>query len=216
MKPLKTILLLLLVSTALFSQAQVSVGVKGGYSMAWEYYNTDLPEDADININAFNIAGQVYLNMGKYFAVGMEPGFAQRGAACIPGWGPIFAADTKYYLNYVEAPLMFSGRVPLFKEKMEVYGKVGYGISYMLSAKEEILLVPNGDWEPRTPIDLKNTSLLTRWDHGAYSGVGVGAKLGPGMIFAETEFYLGMVDAEAFNTSKNRSLDFNVGYKLTL
>lgn len=216
MKSLTTLILLLLCLSPALVNAQVSVGIKGGYTTAWEYYNTDLPEGAEISVDGFNVSTMLYTPLGKHLQVGIEPGYAQRGAACIPGWQPIFAADTRLYLHYIEAPIMISGKIPFWKGRMEIYGKAGYGVARLVRAYQQNTLTDWENPEEKEKINLRGFSGINKWDHGAYTAAGIGLNAGPGKLIYETNFYLGLRDADRSNTSKNRSLNFNLGYMLSL
>ncbi len=203
--------------------AQFSVGVKGGYTKAWEEYgDVGLPDDAEIDVSGFNISSLAYYKINNHLQVGIEPGFVQRGAACIPGWNvgpdPIFNADTKILLNYVEAPIMVAGNLGFFQNKLELFGKIGYGATYLSSGYSEQIQQLTGVDDPvlRAPLDLSDSSNMNRWDHGAYAGMGLGYNLGRHQVFIESDFYMAMKDAERFNTSKNRSVDFSIGYLIRL
>ena len=211
-----TLFLFLLCLTPVLLQAQISVGLKAGYTTAWEYYNSDLPDDAQIDVNGFNVSAMAYKPLGKHLAIGIEPGFVKRGAACIPGWEPIFASDTKFILNYLEAPAMLSGKLPLFKGKLEALGKVGYGVSWLATAFAETTFFLPETPVTRDQIVLRKGSLLNRVDHGAYAGLGIAVPFGPGKVLLESDFYLGLRDAERFNTSQNRSVDLSLGYVISL
>ena len=104
---MKKLKLLCLLFTFLFiqeSNAQISIGIKGGYSRAWQNYgDVVVPDDAITHIHGFHANLQGYYAFNKYFQIGIEPGFARRGAACIPGWNgginpnPIFPGDSKFF-----------------------------------------------------------------------------------------------------------------------
>ncbi len=211
-----TTFLLLLSAFPFLSKAQISVGIKGGYTTAWEFYNTNLPEGADISVDGFNVSAMIYKPLGKHLQIGIEPGYVQRGAACIPGWQPIFAADTRLLLNYVEAPVMLSGKIPLLNGRMEIFGKVGYGFSRLVRAYQQNTLTDWENPEPKSRIPLNGFNGLNEWDHGVYTGAGIGMKAGPGKLTLEVNHYLGLRDATEGATSKNRSLNFNVGYSISL
>lgn len=216
MKSLKTILLLFCCSSVFIANAQISIGVKGGYTKAWEFYNRDLPETAEISVNTFNFSALLYKPLSKRLQIGIEPGYAKRGAACVPGWGPVFVADTRLFLNYVDLPVMVSGGIPFWKKRFEVFGKAGYGISRLVSAFEQSTLT---DWEnpgPRQPLPLKDSETLNRIDHGAHGAAGLSMKLGPGKIMLETDWYMGFRDADKGTTSKNRTASINFGYMISL
>ncbi len=222
MKNLKSVLFLVCLFTSGALSAQFSIGLQGGFTKAWEEYgDVGLPDDAEIDISGLNISILAYHRLGKNLQIGVEPGFARRGAACEPGWnvgpGPIFRGDTKLLLNYVEAPLMVSGNLNFFQNKFEVFGKVGYGTSFLASAYSEEITLGTDEPAERTRINLdESSSRLNRWDHGIYTGFGVAYNLGKNQIFLASDVYMGMKDADRNNTSKNRSVDFNIGYMIRL
>lgn len=219
MENFKNLFLLLLgISIAhVHVQAQFSLGIKGGYTVAWEYYGEILlPDDAEIDVRGFNISALAYYQLNRFLRVGIEPGYVQRGAACVPGSFPVFRGDTKFYLDYAELPIMASFHLPILKNKFEISAKTGYGAAFLIKAiREQALFGPD---EPpiREKMELGENSILNRWDHGFYGGIGIARNLGTHQIFLESDFYLGLVDAERFNTSKNRSIDLNIGYRILL
>lgn len=212
MNVIKYVLPLLIIISLGELKAQLSIGLKAGYTNAWESYGPDvpLPENAETDVSGINISAMAYYKLGKFLSIGIEPGYVERGAACFPGFGIIFNGDTKFFLDYVEAPLMISANLPLFNKKIELYGKLGYGASMMVKAEREVTPL-NDEPVTTTPIQLGPESILNRWDHGAYGGVGIGYNFGKTQVFVESNFYYGMRDAERSNVSKNRSVNVNLG-----
>lgn len=195
-------------------EAQLSIGIKGGYSNAWEEYgDVNLPDDAEIDVNGFFISLLSYYKINKHLAIGLEPGYVQRGAACRPGWEPVFEGDTKFVLNYLELPVMIRGNISLFKEKMEVFGKIGYGVSMLQKGTEVVTSFDSDDPPVSTKIDFEGRfSALNKYDHGAYGGLGFGFNLGKNQLFVEANYYHASIDFDDNNTSLNRSLQFGVGF----
>ncbi|MFN3939517.1 MAG: hypothetical protein ACK4IY_02945, partial [Chitinophagales bacterium] len=151
-----------------------------------------------------------------YFSLGAEPGYVGRGAACVPGF-TTFEADTKFYLHYVELPMLAKGKCPLFKNKMELSGKLGYGVAMLVAAysvEEDIF----GDLPPaKMKLPLGENAILNRLDNGFYGGFAIGVNMmGSSQIAAHFDYYYGMYDAEVDNTSKNRSFNIGVGYIIQL
>lgn len=202
--------MLSLISIQVFSQQ--SFGIKGGYTEAWEDYgDVFLPPNADTHISGFHISALGYTSVNNWFSIGIEPGYVKRGAACVPGFTtPVF--DTQFNLNYIELPVMAKGSIPLFKNKMEIFGKLGYGVSYLAAAYEvqEDLFGDLPDVKMKMSLD--ETGILHRWDHGIYSAAGFGYNFSASQLFTSFDFYYGMMDAEKNNTSKNRSFNISVGY----
>lgn len=219
MKTIKlTALLVALLLVSLSSNAQLSFGVEGGYTKSKQHYGElELPENANTSVNGFNVSGLLYYNFGKYFRVGVEPGIAKRGAACEPGWQPVFEGDTKLHTTYFELPLMVSGGLPLLNDKIEVYGKLGYGQSTIIAGNREIIDFNSDDPPTRTRIAVGKTEQARKWDHGLYGSLGVGYNIGKHQIFLESDYYFGLKDFDRLNTSKNRSNNFlNFGYMFRL
>ena len=215
MKTLKYLLPIIFLLSLQSLQAQISIGLKAGANRAWQDYGPDvpLPDGAETHIYGLNTSLTAYYDLGKYLSVGIEPGYVRRGAACEPGFIGPFIGDTKLLMDYIQAPLMIAGKLPLLHERLEVFAKIGYGPSViMAAAREEMIL--NGD-DPATirREDLSDFSSLNRWDHGAYGGLGFGVNLGPNQIFLESNVYAGFRDANTFNVSKNRSININLGVK---
>ena len=200
--------------------AQITVGIKSGYTRAWEKYDVEVPEDAEIHVKGFNIAALAYLKLNNFLSIGIEPGYVERGAACIPGWDggidPGFDGDTELFLKYAELPFMLQGNLPLFKGKLEAFGKAGYGLAYMTAAYERTVDLDGINPPVRNKLDLSNNVRLNRFDHGFHGTVGMGYKLGNGQIFIETAYFGSFSHADRANFSRNRNLNFNLGYTIGL
>jgi len=199
------------------TNAQISIGLKSGYTRAWQDYgDVIVPEDAITHIHGFHVTATTYLKINKYIEVGVEPGFIRRGAACEPGWNqltnpnPVFPGDTKLILDYIELPIMAKFNLPLFNDNFEIFGKAGYGGALIAKAVRE-----NETSGDRNDVDLGINSTLNRWDHGIYSSLGLGYNFKSSQVFINSDFYFGLRSVERFNYSRNRSLGFNLGYTYT-
>ncbi len=197
--------------------AQFSVGIRGGYIKAWEEYgDVAIPAGANIYVHGFQLSGLAYYGLSKTFSIGFEPGYAQRGAACVPEF-ITFNGDAKLLFNYIELPLIISAKYPVLKEKMVVIGKAGYGISKVIKGYTEYK-VPGSEEPEKNPINFDNPfgTNVTRWDNGIYSGLGLGYNLGRSQLLFESVFYLGMKNVDKNATSLNRSIHFGLGYLIRL
>jgi len=215
MKALQYFLPFLIFLLAIPTQAQLSLGIKGGATRAWQDYGPiSVPDGAETHVRGFNIIATAYYGLGKHFSVGIEPGFSERGAACIPGF-IIFEGDTKFYLDYVQAPVMINMSLPIIKDRVEVFSKLGYGASYLMGGVREDTPVNDGP-STRTNIDLGVSSILNQWDHGAYGGLGFAYLFGKTQLQVEMSYYHGFRNAERINFSQNRSvsIDFGVSRRL--
>lgn len=198
--------------------SQISVGLRGGYTQAWpDYGDTELPEDAETDVEGYNFSFVIYRKLSPTISIGVEPGIVQRGAACFPGWQPIFLGDTKVNVSMLEFPLLVRKAISIPKTKISFAGKIGYGLSYAVSGKETITPLEPNPQPITSELDLNDPELIIkRWDHGLYSGLEVGYQITQKhSIVAESNFYLGMQNIDKINHTKNRSLGFSLGYVYT-
>lgn len=191
------------------AKAQFSVGIQGGYTRAWEKYSEDVgvPDDAKIHIHTYHVTASFYYQISQKLYLGIEPGFAQRGAACVPGFVD-FVGETKLYFSYAEIPVMLKLQLP-FTEKMGIEAKVGYGGAYMLAAKQ---VTDYGATSETEIIDLNNNGNYNRIEHGYFNGLGLYYSFSKTKLVFSAEFYNSFTDAVAFISSKNRSIDLGLGY----
>ena len=107
-------------------------------------------------------------------------------------------------------------RYPVLSGKLEVFGKLGYGATMVASAYREVRDLTGEDPTVKSKLNLKNNESLNRFDHGLYTGFGFAWNFGRNQLFVETDYYFGMKDVDNFNTSKNRSVHFGLGYMIRL
>ncbi|WNJ20202.1 hypothetical protein [Pontibacter sp. G13] len=216
MNKLTNLLLLLLIAIPMAGMAQLKLGIQGGYTQAWEYYgDVDLPDDAVIHINRYHVTGTVYWQISDRFSVGIEPGYVQRGAACVPGWMPIFDGDTKFFFHFASAPVMTNFTFPIFKDRLNLNLKAGYGASFLVGAYREVIDFNSDEPPVRTTMPVQNSGFLRAWDHGAYGGASLEIPMGRVSLVSGVDYYHGMVDTDRFNTSKNRNVNIYGGLTFT-
>jgi len=200
--------------------SQNSVGFKGGFTYAWpEYGSIELPEDADTHIEGFNFSIFYFYNFHKNWAIGVAPGYIKRGAACFPGFQPVFIGDSKVFLNYIEFPVLVQKSFVLSRNGLRLNSSLGYGLSKLMSAfvHEEIDGSAEKPNVSRIEVDSDNIGSFNKYDHGAYFNLGLPYSLNEKhSIFIESSFYYGLKDYDKLSTSKNRSFNLNVGYSFFL
>ena len=210
-----TSLFVILIQTISFSQ--ISIGAKAGYTTSWpDYGEIELPADAQTDINGYNINVILQYSITKNISIGLEPGYVNRGAACMPGWSPRWAGDTELLINYVELPLLVNYKWKL-TNRLSLNTSAGYGVSYLVSAYRR---TQNDIDEPATVTQLDISDIwdssTKRLDHGLYLGTGFSYGLGIGSIVSEVSYYKGMPNIDRRNFMKNRSLSFSLGYKINI
>jgi len=212
MKIKNLLLLVALFGMSLNAFAQTYVGFKGGYTNAWEDYGEFTPpEDADISIDGFHAALTIEKNIGKYFSLAVEPGIIKRGAACVPGWQPIFLGDTKLHLQYAELPIYAGVKLPLLKQKLHLSLQAGYSASYLYRGVEEVIEFNSEEPPTKTVLVLKDDNRLNRWDHGASIKTGIQYNMGIYQINLSGSYYMGSVNADVWNDSLNRNINYSLG-----
>ena len=200
------------------AQAQWKVGVQAGYGQAWNFYDRELPEGAEIDVPGYHLSAQAYYAITPWLSVGVEPGFVRRGAACIPDWGPIFVGDTQWHLNYVSAPLMVQGSWPnIAGTGLRVFGSLGAGVSYRVGGFTRSVDLETGEVNGEIKFkDLFFPTPPTLWDAGAHTNLGLGIPVFGQELTVRAEYYHGLMDTSIDTTSKNRSLSVAIGYTFAL
>jgi len=212
MKTLKSFLSVCLMVVACSLSAQMTTGIRAGYINSWEDYgDVYLPENAKTHVNGIHVTGLLYTELGSVLSLGIEPGYAQKGAACFPGSFNFFY-DTKFELDYIELPVMLTARLPIGHRHFGASIKAGYGASYLLSAFREYKEFGSNDDPIRVPEDIADSDLVKRWDSGFYSGLGLTYTLQNSQLFLESNYYHALNDAFKASTSKNRSIYIGLGY----
>ncbi|MEO1438423.1 MAG: outer membrane beta-barrel protein [Bacteroidota bacterium] len=192
--------------------SQFSVGLKSSFSRAWQDYgDTPLPENAETDIAAFQFSVLANYRLNNYLQIGLRPGLARRGAACVPGFNP-FIGDTKWNLNYLELPMIATGNVHVWQNRISLMARTGFGVSHLLSGYQ----VDEDFPDDRLPLDLGPFSGMNRFDMGFYNGLGVGWNIQRMQLFIEMDHYYGLRDAAQFQESKNRGLSWGMGILINL
>ena len=217
MKASKLLLIILFSLIAFQVSSQSSFGIRCGYIKAWQNYgDVIIPDDAIIHVNRFQVSVLAYVDLNDHISIGIEPGFTQRGAACIPG--SIFLSlpeiESKLLLNYAELPLMISDKLSIYKDKLEIFGKAGYGISRVQKAIRVDEFPGTGIPSERIKLPVSDPLVIRRLDNGWYAGAGISYNFGVNQLFLESNFYYGLRNVDPWFTSKNRSLHLGLGYRV--
>ncbi|GLR18386.1 outer membrane beta-barrel protein [Portibacter lacus] len=190
--------------------SQLSIGFKGGYTNSFqEYGDVDLPQDAEIDVEGFNIGMLINYDLNNSFALEVSPAFVRRGAACMPGFIN-FSGDSDLLLSYAELPVYLAFKYPFMKNRITPFVKLGYSGNILLKAEEKIEV--NFINDPSFNFtDITDNNTIRKIDHGIALGAGLNINAGLNTFVISIEHYRGFPDAEKLNTSKNRSLSYNFG-----
>ncbi len=208
----------LLLSTGLI--AQTSIGISGSYGKSWQHYGDDFQVSGrDLKIDGYTVAISMYYHLTPHLAIGVEPGLARRGSACLPGFvwdNPFQIGDATLYASYVQLPAMLRGELNLGQSNFFVFGKLGGGPAYMVKGRRKVTFVDPSQSEELQDIKFDEEENLNRLDLGAYGSVGIGYQLGKSSIQLSSNYYYGLLDVDDQLTSRNRSLQFGLGYHVKL
>lgn len=217
MKKLVILYFSLLVISIQIIHGQIAIGVKGGYTNSWPGYgDVELPNDAQTHISGNNLSIFLTIPVFENYKITFNPGYIKRGAACFPGWQPVFEGDSKVLLNYFELPILIEKGFSLGSTKLDLVSGLGYGLSSLNSANvHEDRVFQDGINTIVSPIRIGKSSndIFNRIDHGFYLNLKVVYNLFINhFIFLDTQYYHGMRDYDKVNVSKNRSINLNFGF----
>lgn len=197
------------------SNCQIEIGLKGGFTNSWPGYgDLELPDDAQTNVSGYNLSIFISRSTNNNLGFSFQPAFIKRGAACFPGWQPVFEGDSKVFLNYFELPIFINKKFKF--RSTSIVTSFGYGLSFLNSASvHQEQLFESGTRTVVSNIEVGNDSQdsFNRLDHGFYISIRFDRQIQQNhFIFLESTYYLGMKDYDKVNTSKNRNLNFNIGF----
>ena len=230
------LLLLAILACYLPANAQISFGIKGGINQAWHSgSNADAPK-----MQGFSTSLAIYKRLGRFLEIGIEPGFVQRGTTERYGEGYTMPyaiccfgdCDLPFYeemdnpyrglkASYIQAPVMIRANLPLANNKLALFGKTGCGLSYLSSGYygtmvyDETIFVHRPETE-ELRFSEEDGIGTNRWDWGIYNGIGIGYRLGFGMLSVEAEYYHGFRAVNENDAFKNRGINYSFGYLVNL
>ncbi|MEO0897012.1 MAG: outer membrane beta-barrel protein [Bacteroidota bacterium] len=218
MKHLLTSLLLgVLLFAGTESLAQLRIGIKGGYSRVWQDYGPDvnLPEDARTHLHRSNLGLIIEKDLGSMFNLSLEPGLAQRGAACIPGFID-FIGDAELRVDYVEVPLMVSSEFFLIKDKLSISIRAGLNGAVALKAVQRQMFFNEDTPDQFVDVAIGNFGTVNRFDVGVQGGIQFRIPFGKQSILIGSDMYTSFMNAVNFTTSSNRDFRLYGGIVRTL
>jgi hypothetical protein len=198
------------------ANAQITYGIQVTRNHAWQQYKAGtFNEDLDLKVWGYGFAFTIERKLSKYFSVVAEPGIIQRGAKCLPGYPPGTYGDVVLNANYFSLPLLYKARFPLFKEHLFVTAAIGPNTAWFVSGTTTF--VSNN---PKFPddvfkLDLKNSG-FNRLDVGVDGTVGMSVPIKKGFIDANLRYNYGVRDVDKSYVSKNRSVSYQIGYRMSL
>ena len=218
------------------AEAQLSFGIKSSSVKASFTHRQD---DA-AKMGGMGITFQLSNKFNKFLEIGIEPGFVQRGTTerfgevypyycfccfgdCVfpdEGYEPIFDSNAEMLKSsYLQMPVMVKLHVPSKKGIVDLYAKVGGGPSWLASGTyyTQTYNEETFQYDPESKvIEFNKEHPFNRWELGVYGGLGLGIKLGSGMVAVEAERYYGLRDVTDYASYRNRTMSYSLGYLINL
>ena len=236
----KVILILSVVMVVLgFSTAKsqnFSLGAKVGLDLSSFSNWSDRKPDNDINNSTIKRSLRTGLQIGavanyafsKYLALQAEVLFQQKGEVLKFHFegddGDL--GDGKYTIkvSYITIPILLRGTIPLGKFSLSAFAGpyLGIGISGKYEADYDDQTI-TGKFEFGKGSDSDEMTKLHRIDFGISFGLIPALTVGPGDIFLDLRYDLGLIDfynpdpkPDGYITQKNRNIGISVGYLVKL
>lgn len=204
------LLLLLSIYFIGLSNAQLSLGLKSGITNSWQEYGNDQERTSFIGLHAYLLSSY---KLTDYFQVNADLGFIQRGGQDNIPLSPILSiGGYQYYLDYIDLPISIQANLPIIKNKLNLFTKAGYGLSYMANA-QGVLLGLAFEENEKQQLDY---DFLNRIDHGINLGVGINYCFSKSIFTLGIDYYHGLNNTIKNQTSKNRNLNINLAYQYIL
>lgn len=200
MKKLFVLLLvasLVIASSNMRAQTNISIGAKAGLNMANATFDPDLPGSVTKSSRTgFQFGGALAVGFAPMFALQVEPMF-QSGGSEISGPGGKITFKT----SFIEVPILFKVNIPV-PGSVTPYAFVGPNIAFVMSSKQ--LAEITGFASNETDIKDQTSSINFSLDIGA----GAGFKVAPlTTVTLDVRYSLGL--ANLLNDQGKQSTGYN-------
>ncbi len=222
-----TKLLSLLAALMIFASAnaQISIGVRVGANFANQNFDADGLSISPDGLTGLAFGIPIEIGITESFAVQPELNFIQKGSSIEFSdeiFGETFESKTDTRINYIEIPIL--AKVKFGTETIDAYLAAGPTIGFGMSGKVETEVTAAGVTESaEEDIDFDEDG-IKRSDIGLSIGAGAGIAAGPGSLFLDLRYVLGLSnisdndgvpDDEQVDVT-NRGFQVSIGYLFPL
>ena len=167
--------MLIVASSNIQAQTQVSFGARAGLNIANTSFDPDLPSQlSKSSRTGFQFGGALEVGFAPMFALQIEPMFATGGTQIS---GPLFSngfnsvnGKITYKLSFIEVPILLKVKVPV-AGSVTPYAFLGPNVAFVMSSKE--LDEPDGYASNETDMKDQTSSINFSLDFGAGAGFNV-------------------------------------------
>lgn len=200
---MKLLTLLFLLSFTLQAQTQ-SIGLKAGINIASWAGDEAFDDDAYGSTFGLQFGAVAEIPVSDKFAIQPELIYLQKGFFFeFEFLGITSETDTK--LNYLEIPIL--AKIFLTDAPTQVYVTAGPSVGFALSGK---VIDTVGGEEDETDIDFEDSEIST-FDFGLSLGAGAQFAAGPGKLFVDVRYLLGLANLDNSEPESERIDVFNRG-----
>ncbi|MEL7251216.1 MAG: outer membrane beta-barrel protein [Bacteroidota bacterium] len=199
---------------------QTTMQIESQIGEAWQTSNSSFSAGPDREVTHFGFGIELFQQLGRRLSVGVAPGFMRRGTSFETGFlnGLFFGArfEARLYLNYIQLPFYLKANFPIYG-KLECFGQTGVGYAYLVGGFREATVITSVAPTERLKLDFEERDAeLNRFDLGWHSSLGLKLALGKGKLALTYNYYLGFLDVDQKNESKNRNWGVGLGYQFLL
>ncbi len=225
-----TFIICILTCITITSSAQLSVGLRGGISLAKIDFDSESGEDIT-NLLGVDISIPLEIRISNAVALQPELNYIRKGVEGDYSETELIGNDEyveegkgSVFLNYLAIPVF--GKYILETGNIDFFLLAGPVLGYAMSGNSEATLTfkVNGQvvnmFSEDADIEFNDEDGFKRFEFGLGFGAGVGANVGSGKLFLDARYNLGLSavseDETEGDKGYNRALSFALGYLIPL
>ena len=204
------LLTILILFTPLLAKTQISLGLKCGINDATITGSSSLIDKE--RLIGLNAGGVVMCGISNTFSIQLEPGYSRQGfKQTYLGLKP--SLKTIIYLDYIQLPVL--AKATFGKHRLKSFAYAGPHFEYLVSGK----LIANYYYsKSEKKFDFSGAQKdVNRWDFGITCGGGIAFWTGPGDLFFDLRYSLGLIpvyEPPPFRNYTNSMFGFSLGYMI--
>jgi hypothetical protein len=193
--------------------AQLSVGGRIGLNLATVNIEQDGLSIKPDSKAGLQIAGLLDIGVSENFSIQPELTFIQKGYKFEFDFLGTKSED-KFIINYLEVPV--HAKYGFGGEKIKAFVMGGPSLGFALGGKLESCV--DGTCESED-IEFSDDDGFNRFELGLSLGAGIGLNVGPGEVFLDVRYLLGLsriMEDDSDGTTKNQGVAIGLGYMIPL
>ena len=192
------------------------IGIKAGLSVSYFSKMEKIENGTRLPLPGA-VAGISYeYLLSKFFSIQPELLYAQRGMHFKLTYSENETEAERIILNTVQLPFLFKFRYPI--GSWSIFAETGVYGQFAFNGKSVSFKTDDRSNKDRTDLKFEKDG-WQRWDAGIPVGIGSNVKLGPGVLFLDCRFDIGLIDIMNMETKPsdykahyNRSGEITLGY----